>query len=259
MLKIHLGHHLGQADTSYGLSCQVCSHTHEPWQHGWAHCSLRAFSSWLNWKIHVVGDFFHLQDQRSNFGLFQRCITCNRSLKKSWEKDNSGHTGPPGMGVPFRLPQYPTCPMAGAVRAARSSLARAGQKNDLADAMLYDAELLHALLISCIHWCLLRRKIITVGGMQVNLKKPNFLLGYPRLDIPESLVTSIQKSKCNVISELQSALHKTTGKCRCRDCAVCSAWCGAITERHYPSSICKGPLFSLLLHHLLVLLPLNVY
>lgn len=152
-----------------------------------------------------------------------------------------------------------TCPVAGAVRAAGSSLSRAGQKNCLADEQVHDAELLRAFLISCIGWRLLRRKIITVRGSQVNLRKPNFLMDYPSLDVPESFATSIQKSKCNVVSELQSAFRKTTGNCSCRDCAVCSVWCRAMMERHYPSCICKGPLFSLLLYHLLVSLSLKVY
>lgn len=82
----------------------------------------------------------------SNFGLFQWCITCNRSFRKRWERADSGHTGPCGMGIPWRG----------------------------------------------IGWHSSKRKTITVRGSQVNLRKPNFLMGYLSLDVPCNIHTEIK-------------------------------------------------------------------
>lgn len=143
------------------------------------------------------------------WGLFQWCITCNRSFRKSSERADPGHAGPCGMGGLLQATTVPPCAPWQELSGLQGAL-WPGQSRRT-------ARLLKQSIIP--HFShrltLLKKKNYDSERSQVNLRKPNFLMGYLGLDVPDPLATSTQKSKCNVVSELQSALHKTTGKCRC--------------------------------------------
>jgi len=84
----------------------------------------------------------------SNLGLFQWCINCNSILERVEKGLTRGTQVLVACGSLSGHHGTSMCPVAGAVRAALSSLARAGQKNCLADETVQDVELLRPFLIS---------------------------------------------------------------------------------------------------------------